>query len=297
MRACTLHGINLSIPDTVPSILICTLYLKGFSIAILGGALLNGESLCVCYVHAFSLSSPDKLSKMAVTKKWCYIKLQCLQPYASNRQYGLRLIKLYSRPPGEDTPSGSLSDLTSSPSTPRGSGLLAIPPRSAYSTPQRKHLLSPETVMSVGRRLPTLRTMEITRPGTEENTSTITTPKRTRRHKEEEEEEETDEFTGLEGQSRLLRRALNGDQSIITGNSIIRRVAAERGKKATEGPAMDDKKENKPCYPRRKLLVKELPKAASGQSVDFLSTYNKEDIKKASATAALTMRRLARFGE
>lgn len=150
--------------------------------------------------------------------------------------------------------------------------------------------------MSVDRRLPTLRSMEITRPGAEGSTTATTTPKRTRREREREEEEES-EFYGLEGQSRLLRRAIDGDRTLIEGNSILARAAAERGKKREEGEGLDEVKENRACYTRRKLLVKDLPRTAASHSVDFLATYNKEDVDKASVATAKAWRRIARLGE
>ena len=182
----------------------------------------------------------DKLSKVAVEKKWLYLKIVCLQPFCG-KQFGLRFIKLFSHSPTDETATPSFT----SPSS--------LTPGRLLSPPEL--IATPSKLMKIGS--PNQRSLSEPRPINK------TTPSRKRICDNDSQEFE---FYGLETQSRLLKNTLRNDTSTIKDNSILSRIAADRriSTKGKEGESNDS------GFAKKKLLVKELPKV---ESINYLDSY------------------------
>ena len=83
--------------------------------------------------------------------------------------------------------------------------------------------------------------------------------------KEEEEDSQEFEFAGIENQSRLLKGAVTGDKDLIRDNSLLEKIASERGQSA-------EQENESPGYCRRRLLHKGLTKAST--AVDIADSYS-----------------------
>ena len=95
----------------------------------------------------------------------------------------------------------------------------------------------------------------------------------------------SEEFSGLERQSRLLRNALKGPREPSDKmNPILERAVEEEGKKK--------EKKFEELYQKRKLLVAELSKA-QGKS-DFADGYGKTP---SSVEMTAVFRKISRHGE
>ena len=231
--------------------------------------------------------SLDKLSRAALEKKWRYVKVQCLQPYLTDRPYGLRYIKFFQ--------TSTSSSMFESERTPKGSILspptLQIKP--SYSTPQYvktekdyEPFLSPDSNVimrqSIKVRTPKLPSLSVTSRGDDEvRLNNVVTPKRRKMKDEFLEDSQEFEFAGLENQSRLLKNTLRGDKSLIENNPILNRIAIEKEAKKKEEKEKEENGGMK--YVRRKLLHKEL-KTVENEGVDFTSTYEENSNNKASRT-------------
>ena len=232
--------------------------------------------------------SLDKLSRAALEKKWRYVKVQCLQPYPTDRPYGLRYIKFFQ--------TSTSSSMFESERTPKASILssptLQITP--SYNTPQHvktekdyEPFLSPDNNVIMRQsnkvRTPKLPSLSVTSRGNDEvHLNNIVTPKRRKVNDEFLEDSQEFEFAGLENQSRLLKNTLRGDKSLIENNPILNRIAIE--KEAKKEKEKEKKEENGGMkYVRRKLLHKEL-KTVDNEGIDFISTYEENSSNKASRT-------------
>ena len=244
---------------------------------------------------SFSLrsSSSDKLSKVALDKKWKYVKVMCLQPYSTDRQFGLRFIKFYSH-----ATAASSSTLLSETRSPLSS--ILSPSKSemltSFRTPQARKLkshsynhnssLTPNASLGTSPtsihtpKLPSLKTVR----GGDRVSSVTTTPKRIFTTDDSQEFE----FSGIEKQSRLLKNTLKGDKSTIGDNIILSRIAAEKSQKEIEV---------KSGFARKKLLHKELPKTAANEGVDFTATYKEDGNKRTETARMYTMLKISNLGE
>lgn len=229
--------------------------------------------------------SLDKLSRAALEKKWRYVKVQCLQPYPTDRPYGLRYITFFQTSTSSESERTPKASILSPP-------ILQIRP--SYSTPQHiktekdyEPFLSPDNNVimrqSIKVRTPKLPSLSVTSRGNDEvRLNSVVTPKRRKVKDEFLEDSQEFEFAGLENQSRLLKNTLRGDKSLIENNPILNRIAIEKEAKKEE--EKEKKEENGGMkYIRRKLLHKEL-KTVENEGIDFTSTYEENSSNKASRT-------------
>jgi hypothetical protein len=215
------------------------------------------------------------MSRLALDKKWKYIKIQCLQPFISNQPYGLRYIKIFQN---------SITDSPSSESRTLTAKEKGVP---SYSTPQYtrpKHEIKPfltpqgdrrQRAEEEGIRTPKLPSLNVPIRGGNMPPA-VSTPKRYKAEMECAEDSQEFEFAGLENQSRLLKNTLKGDQSLIDGNPILNRIA---NKKKSDTSQLN---ESEMKYVRRKLLNKELT-AVDNEPVDFMSSYSGGEAGKSRA--------------
>ena len=187
------------------------------------------------------------MSKVAIEKKWLYLKVVCLQPFCVTKQFGLRFIKLFSHSPTDcQETSTPTKTIFTSPSS---------------LTPGR--LLSPTTTTPV--KLTSLNQHPKSEPRL---VRTKTTSLRRKRICSDSNDTQEFEFSGLENQSRLLRNTLQNDNSTIKDNTILSRIATEgRFKK-------EEEREQEKGFVKKKLLTKELPKV---EGVNFLDDYKTKD--------------------
>jgi hypothetical protein len=260
-----------------------------------------------------TFTSKDKLSSAAVGKKWNRVKIKCVQKHNQREQFGLQYITFSNDAGGyRDPPSSSSSSLISGG---EGASSVATP-----SSSSRHHLLTPPQLIAPRRntlvlpksepiainnrpRLPSLQKSSTPATTVVKSEAPLKTPKRPLRERnsqERESEEEVDfEFSGVEKQSRLFRNCLKGKPSTTSDhasekepNPILERIMTEREKYSETSSTG--------LYQRRKLLKKELPKAAV--SVDFTAGYketNSKVKKKADAGMKLSgaWRRMASHGK
>lgn len=253
-----------------------------------------------------TFTSKDKLSSAAVSKKWNRVKIRCLQKH-SQEQFGLQYITFSNDVGGyRDPPSSLISGGgTSSVATPSSSSHhhLLTPPQ--LIAPRRTTLATPKSEpIAINRpRLPFLQNSSTPTTAVVKSEAPLKTPKRPLREmnsQEREFEEEVDfEFSGVEKQSRLFRNCLKGKPSTTSDhasekepNPILERIITER-EKYSESSSTG-------LYQRRKLLKRELPKAAV--TVDFTAGYKEtsnEVKKKAAAGMELSSawRRMASHGK
>ena len=241
-----------------------------------------------------TFTSKDKLSGAAVGKKWNRLKIRCVQKH-SKEQFGLQYI----------TFSNDMGGYRGSPLVSGGLEItlpshhhLLTPPQ--LTTPQRTSIATPKSEPTINRpRLPSLQKSLTPAKTIIRSEAPLKTPKRPLQEKngqEHELEEEDFEFSGLEKQSRLFRNCLKGKPSTNSDHSsekepnpILERIITER-EKYSESSSTG-------LYQRRKLLKRELPKAAV--SVDFTAGYKEssEAKKKAGGELSGAWRRMACHGK
>ena len=251
-----------------------------------------------------TFTSKDKLSSAAVGKKWNRVKIKCVQKHSQD-QFGLQYITFSNDVGGYRDPPSSVSGTrgTSSVATPSSSHHhLLTPPQ--LIAPRRTTMATPKSEpIAINRpRLPSLQksSTPATATRSEAPLKTPKRPLRERNSQERELEEEVDfEFSGVEKQSRLFRNCLKGKPSTTSDhvsdkepNPILERIISEREKYSDSSSTG--------LYQRRKLLKKELPKAAV--TVDFTAGYKEsssEVKKKAAAGMELSSawRRMASHGK
>ena len=208
-------------------------------------------------------TSKDKLSGAAVGKKWNRVKIKCLQRHNSD-QFGLQFITFSSDVGHHDSAGGSVTGV-GTPS--RGHSHLLTPPQliskgHTLTTPKSE----PQMFRS---KLPVL--LKTSTPAAVVRSTK--TPKRPLKERNSQERETGDdfEFSGVEKQSRLFRNCMKGKSS-TTGdhtsdrepNPILDRIMTEREKYTSSPPGA--------LYQRKKLLKRDLPKAAAAK-VDFAASY------------------------
>ena len=96
----------------------------------------------------------------------------------------------------------------------------------------------------------------------------------------------TNEFSGVEKQSRLLKCTLSNSRPAVENNSILERIAAEKEKEKSEF-----------MYARKKLLHKELSKAAADSGVDFAATYSAQSDSSGNVAGLRAVRGLSALGK
>ena len=254
-----------------------------------------------------TFTSKDKLSSVAVSKKWNRVKIKCVQKH-SQEQFGLQYITFSNDMGGyRDFPSAS------SVSGTRGTSSVATPSSSRHHlltppqliAPRRNTLATPksEPIAVNHPRLPSLQKSSTPATAVVRSDAPIKTPKRSLRERNSQErelEEEVDfEFSGVEKQSRLFRNCLKGKPSTTSDHSsekepnpILERIITER-EKYRESSSTG-------LYQRRKLLKRELPKAAV--TVDFTAGYKEtSSVVKKKAAAGMELsgawRRMASHGK
>lgn len=241
--------------------------------------------LYVCVV-----SYTERLSKTAMDNKWNCVKLRCIQPYTTGRQFGLKFVRLTSSTACEEQSctspqsvvNGSRSSLYQFSSPPlRSPGLSSSSLTPTHSsTASRDFPGTPKMVRGVRypvSRRPVLPTLSSNK-GRRETDASPLTPKHTLRSpKNDDKEEEADdsqefEFAGVENQSRLLKGTISGDKDLIGDNGLLGRIASERGRSA-------EQEDKSPGYSRRKLLHKGLARAS--KSVNITHSYSTQSGNKA----------------
>ena len=214
----------------------------------------------------------EKLNKAALDKKWCFVKVRCTQPYSNSQQYGLKFIRFFSTDVA--APSPSLSPTSSSP-------LLTMrSPTTPHDHTPRQPLSSPSYRGSLTPSLPSRSTSR------GEGSRLATTPKRPCLREGNETVDRTNEFSGVEKQSRLLKCTLSNGRPAVENNSILERIAAEKEKEKSEF-----------MYARKKLLHKELPKAAADSGVDFAATYSAQSDSSGNVAGLRAVRGLSALGK
>ena len=220
--------------------------------------------------------SKERFSATAINQKWNHIKIICRQPYNMSSQFGLQHVAFYS----EHTTDIS-SPLTPSPLH-----------KSPHYHPSPIHHNTETTPHSNKHKLPSLPTSTVT-PGKQGEpnhkplqSKSSKTPKRPLR---EPNKDESEEFTGIEKQSRLLNIVLKTPSSELMGktektNPILQRIASEHEKKKN----MENFQSS---YEKKRLLVRELGKAELKN--DFASAY--VGSKSTEMTAAF--RKITQHGE
>lgn len=201
------------------------------------------------------------MSKVALEKKWLFIKIVCLQPFCTSRQYGLRYIKLFSHSPLDE---GALPTGTTTTPNRAHFSPLTINNHQLSRTPKISPILTPTRTPPTAQTTPTHIKSEL-------KGKTVPLRRRIACKIGGNHDDDGDEFTGLESQSRLLKNTLKQDTSTIKSNSILSRIASERGHKDK------DNEERAAGFTRKKLLVKELPKV---ESVNFVDSYKTTDSSK-----------------
>ena len=208
--------------------------------------------------------SRDRFSATTAGLKWSFLKIICRQPYNLTSQFGLQHVTFYS-----DTPS---TPLTPSPSP------------SLLSHPDPSHSPKDTPDYANRHRLPSLPSSATPcKPGDPHSSKT---PHRKGNFKQPLGDSNTsEEFSGLERQSRLLRNALKGPREPSDKmNPILERAVEEEGKQK--------EKRFEELYQKRKLLVAELNKA-QGKS-DFADGYGKTP---SSVEMTAAFRKISRHGE
>lgn len=243
-----------------------------------------------------TFTSKDKLSSAAVGKKWNRVKIKCIQKH-SQEQFGLQYITFSNDVGGcRDSPSvisgGGTSSVVATPSSFSRHHLLTPPQLIA---PRQTTTVTPKSEpITINRpRLPSLHKSSTPATAVIKSEAPVKTPKRPLRERNSQErdleEEDVDfEFSGVEKQSRLFRNCLKGKPSTTSDhasekepNPILERIITEREKYNVSSSTG--------LYQRRKLLKRELPKAAV--TVDFTAGYketNREVKKKAAAGMELS---------
>ena len=235
----------------------------------------------------------ERLSKTAVDSKWNCVKLRCIQPYTTGRQFGLRFVKLISNTTcSEQTHtnlqsvvSNNRSSLSSPP--PRSPGLSSISLTPKHPNTGSQEILGTPKIargmQSPVARWPRLPTLSSNKGRSETGVSPLASrlalhlPKDNRQDNEEEEEDGQEfEFAGIENQSRLLKGTVTGDKDLIRDNSLLEKIASERGRSA-------EQENESPGYCRRKLLHKGLTKASA--AINIANSYSSDQCgSKAFAT-------------
>ena len=229
--------------------------------------------------------------------KWNCVKLRCIQPYVVGKQFGLKFVKLTSgsacEEPTRTSPqsfvSSNRSALSSPPSMSPGLSGMSLTPKHPNAA-SRESLAAPKLVRGtqcpVVRR-PRLPALSSNKARGETGVSPLTarlalrSPKDNKGQENEGDEDSQEfEFAGIENQSRLLKGTVNGDKDLIKDNSLLEKIASERGRSAEQ--------ENKsPGYCRRKLLHKGLTKASTAVNVADSYSSNQSGSKAFSSLSYL----------
>jgi len=231
----------------------------------------------------------DRLSSAASAKKWNRLKIQCVQKYNRDDQFGLRSISIFSE--SHNTSDSSLlsppqQGYSSSSLTP-DQGLV----RKNMEKSRDHHLKMPSSDPLHG-----FSRHPISRPS-QANSPSSTTPRKRPLHSlnkkvDDVAGKEEFEFSGIEKQSRLLHHCLKrglesdhtGDDSSFKSNKILDRIRSEKEKYRDTI--------NKVQCPRKKLLKTELPK--SDIMRDFIDGY--KDSEKSNCAVSGAFKKMSSHG-
>ncbi len=198
----------------------------------------------------------EKLSQVAVDKKWILVKIQTCQKFNISEQFGLQHVALYNDTPTSYTPTRHTTHTSTHTPTPTHTS----------STPSSQH------------RIPSLPSSGHSSTEYAQKLKNAT-PKRPNRTSSDQKEDY--EFAGIERQSRLFKNCVRGNNKTENKhekNSILNRISLEKDKYA-------EKLNYEPTYQRTRLLKKELPKAEG--KVDFAESF-KEAEKKLPSLSSLS---------
>ena len=233
----------------------------------------------------------DKLSSAVSVKKWNRVKIQCVQKYNRDDQFGLRSISVFSESHNTSdslllSPSAQHNAKTYSSLTPDQALM-----RKNMEQSRDHHLKIPSSSDPLygSSRHPIATQSQAISPMS-------TTPKKRPLHSLNKKadgaaEKEEFEFSGVESQSRLLHHCLNrgserdrASDDSFKPNKILDKISSEKEKYRDVV--------NRLRYPRKKLLKAELPKSDTMR--DFVDSYR--DKEKSNSTVCGAFRKMSSHG-